>query len=279
LLTDIADQQGSQVIAASHSEVILNEAADRDIVIAFVGRPHRIDDRGSQLLKALKELGFEQYYQAEQKGWVLYLEGSTDLDILRSLAVKLDHPARKELEDPFVCYIGGNQPQKARDHFYGLSEAKPDLCGVALFDRLVKDLNTGTALTELMWKRREIENYVCTRDALLAYARHDQSDDLFEHGEAEKRSETMANSIAEMEQALRTQRKPEPWSADCKVTDEFLDPLFTNYFEALGLPMLFRKSDYHELARYMRRDQIDCEIGEKLDAIVDVASHASPRRD
>ena len=77
LLTDVARASGSQIIAASHSEVLLNEAAGRDLVIAFVGRPHRIDDRGSQVLKALKEIGFDQYYQAEQTGWVLYLEGST----------------------------------------------------------------------------------------------------------------------------------------------------------------------------------------------------------
>ncbi|HPC17555.1 MAG TPA: AAA family ATPase [Candidatus Hydrogenedentes bacterium] len=158
LLTDIAEQQGSQVIVASHSEVILNEAADRDIVVAFLGRPHRIDDRGSQLLKSLKELGFEQYYQAEQKGWVLYLEGSTDLEILRSLADKLNHPAKKELEDPFVCYIGGNQPAKARNHFNGLREAKGDLLGIALFDRLDRELGTGTSLTEMMWKRHSCPN-------------------------------------------------------------------------------------------------------------------------
>ena len=36
LLTDVATQQGSQVIAASHSEVVLNEAANRDVVVAFV---------------------------------------------------------------------------------------------------------------------------------------------------------------------------------------------------------------------------------------------------
>jgi len=66
VLTEAARQQRSQIIAASHSEVILNEAADRDVVVAFVGKPHRIDDRGSQLLKSLKEIGFEHYYQAEQ---------------------------------------------------------------------------------------------------------------------------------------------------------------------------------------------------------------------
>ena len=48
LLTDMENESGSQTIAASHSEVLLNEAAGRDMVVAFVGPPHRIDDRGSQ---------------------------------------------------------------------------------------------------------------------------------------------------------------------------------------------------------------------------------------
>ena len=65
LLTDVARESGSQIIAASHSEVLLNEAAGRDVVVAFVGAPHRIDDRGSQVLKALREIGFDHYYLAE----------------------------------------------------------------------------------------------------------------------------------------------------------------------------------------------------------------------
>ena len=125
-LTELAREHDSQIIAASHSEVILNEAANRDVVIAFLGSPHRIDDRGSQLLKSLKSIGFEQYSQAEQRGWVLYLEGSTDLAILQAFAEKLDHPARDILKRPFVHYVE-NQPQKARKHFRGLREAKADL--------------------------------------------------------------------------------------------------------------------------------------------------------
>ena len=66
LLTDVAGASGSQIIAASHSEVLLAEAAGKDMVVAFVGRPHRIDDQGSQVSKALKEIGFDQYSQAEQ---------------------------------------------------------------------------------------------------------------------------------------------------------------------------------------------------------------------
>jgi hypothetical protein len=86
LMCRFAAEHGSQVIAASHSEVVLNEAAGRDAVIAFVGKPHRIDDRGHQLLKSLKDIGYDHFYQAEQTGWVLYLEGSTDLSILRAFA-------------------------------------------------------------------------------------------------------------------------------------------------------------------------------------------------
>ena len=86
LLTEAAAESHSQIIAASHSEVLLNEAAGKDMVIAFVGPPHRIDDRGSQVRKALTDIGFENYYQAEQTGWVLYLEGPTDLAILQAFA-------------------------------------------------------------------------------------------------------------------------------------------------------------------------------------------------
>lgn len=133
LLTDVARDTGSQLIAASHSEVLLNEAADRDVVVAFVGTPHRIDDRGSQVAKALKDIGFEHYLQAELKGWVLYLEGSTDLAILRAFAATLGHAAATELERPYVHYVG-NTETAARHHFFGLRAARPDLRGLIILD-------------------------------------------------------------------------------------------------------------------------------------------------
>ena len=89
------------------------------MLIAFVGKPHRIDRRGSQVAKALKDIGFEHYLQAEENGWVLYLEGSTDLAILLALAQCLDHAAKDLLRSPYVHYIATNQPRKAQEHFYG----------------------------------------------------------------------------------------------------------------------------------------------------------------
>lgn len=275
VLTDQAARTGSQIIAASHSEVILNEAADRDIVIAFVGQPHRIDDRGSQVLKALREIGFEHYYLAEETGWVLYLEGSTDLAMLRAFADALNHPARQLLERPFVHYVG-NQPRKALEHFHALREAKRDLVGIAIYDRLEANLPDDPSLTQRMWRRRELENYLCQRETLLAFA-EDQG--RKQHGElfgATWRSK-MEEAIEQIESALKTLDK-DPWSADIKASDDFLSPLFRQFYESLGLPNLMRKTDYHALAAFVPADRMDPEIREALDAIVATARAAKPRR-
>jgi len=275
VLTQAAEKQNSQIIAASHSEVLLNEAADRDIVVAFVGKPHRIDDRGSQVKKALKEIGFDQYYQAEQQGWALYLEGSTDLAILRAFAKTLGHAAYELLERPFVKYVG-NKPLDARDHFFGLYEAKNNFVGIAIFDRLEKSLQKHPDLCEEMWNKCELENYLCIKDVLLSYAHGGNADDLFEAADADHRITIMEQCIEELENARNVQRKPAPWSDDIKASDEFLDPLFENYFEKLNLPNIMRKTNYHKLAEIVPEHLIDDDIKKKLDLIVDVAKKALP---
>ena len=276
VLTELARKHGSQVVAASHSEVILKEAADRDVVIAFLGKPHRIDGRGSQLRKSLRTIDFEQYYQAEQQGWVLYLEGSTDLAVLRAFAEKLSHEVRTVLERPYVHYVG-NQPVKARDHFYGLREAKPDLVGFCLFDRISDQLQTPPELIEYAWQKRELENYiVSSRQVLIDWA----------HASAEERTggpplsplwvSTMEERITEIENARATLRQESPWSPDIKVTDDFLDGLFETFFEKLEMPNLMQKTNYHTLVQYLPAEQIDPEVTKVLDAILEVAEKAAP---
>jgi energy-coupling factor transporter ATP-binding protein EcfA2 len=275
VITEMAEQTGSQVIAASHSEVILNEAADRDVVVAFVGRPHRVDDRGSQVLKALKEVGFEQYLQAEQTGWVLYLEGSTDLSILRAFAKHLDHPAADVLERPFVHYVL-NAPSRAEQHFRALLEAKPDLVGIAIYDRLNKSAMGQAPLRHLMWKCREIENYLCSKDVLLACAGHLGTQYLGELGKSAS-VPAMEKSIRKISDAIMTLRNTDPFGPDIKATDDFLDPLFKDFFESLGLPAnTMTKTDYHALAPFIERDAIAPEVVEKLDAIAEIAAMALP---
>ena len=278
LLTDIARENDNQIIAASHSEILLNEAADRDVVVAFVGKPHRINDRGSQVLKSLREIGFEHYYQAEQTGWVLYLEGSTDLAILRAFAMQLEHvEASRVLERPFVHYVG-NQPNEVRKHFHGLREAVPTLTGIAIFDLLDNELPADLGAKGLTWRRREIENYFCTQDALEAYAVQkvslEPAGPLFCAAEKDHRLKAMRESIQEIETALRTLGKGSPWDANTKVSDDFLTPLFENYFKKLNLPNLMDKKNFYELAHFMPGSKLDPEVKEKLDEIVWVAGSA-----
>jgi ABC-type lipoprotein export system ATPase subunit len=278
LITEIASAQRSQIIAASHSEVVLNEASDRDIVIAFVGKPHRIDDRGSQVAKALKEIGFEQYYQAEQNGWVLYLEGSTDLSILQSLARKLNHPVLRHLERPFLHAVG-NQPKQAHKHFFGLREAKKDLVGVAVFDRqdkpLPDDMTDLKSLAVTIWARREIENYLCTPDVLKAYVRDASGGGLF----AASWEEKIMGIVQDLVPPVALRDSANAWWSNTKITDDFLDPLFERFFRELHLPNLMRKTDYHTLAKYVPADAVPLEVVEKLDVILQVAERARPRED
>lgn len=287
IISRLAREQRSQIIVATHSEIILNEAAGKHTVVAFVGKPHRLNDQGSQLKKALLSIGFEHYLQAEQTGWVLYLEGSTDLAILQQLAKRLNHPAQSALERPYVDYVNSNTPPAARDRFWGLREACPTLTGLAIFDRLDRPMQFKTdasALTEISWGRREIENYLCTRETLMAWAgaqagepplqknEGQTTEDLFWSAQQQQMITAMEKAIQDMESAQAVLRKPSPWSPDIKATDDFLDGLFANFLESVELPReTMYKKDYHRLAEFIPLTQIDSEITEKLDLIAATA--------
>ena len=279
LMTDVASHGGNQVILATHSEVLLAEAVGKHLVIAFLGVPHRVDDRGSEVHKALREIGFEHYFQAEQTGWVLFLEGSTDLDVLRAFARRLGHDrAVRALERPYVHYVA-NQPDVAWRHFAGLREALPDLKGIAVFDRLDRGLQ-GNGLHMSMWKRREIESYLCTPATLEQFAsqtgRAEALGPLFVDFEIQTRLDTMQESIREVQNAMAVLGQGSPWDCDTKVSDLFLKPLFKTYYRKLGLPNLMNKKSFYELAEYVPTAEINSEVIEKLDAIADVADRAVP---
>ncbi len=260
-LTDAARRTKGQIIAASHSEILLNEAADRDMVVAFVGVPHRIDDRGAQVLKALKSIPFDNYLQAEQRGWVLYLEGPTDLAILLAWARRLCHPAEGLLTRPFLKTVANNY-REALSHFFGLREAKRDLRAFALFDRPDRSLPAEFSIPHWTWRRREIENYLASPRTLRRYAVGDESEDLF--GQA--RGEAMDTAVKRVEAAL-TELGRDPWGADIKASEDVLPPIFKRYYMELGVPDRTDKSDFHVLASAMQASDIDPEIVEALDAL------------
>ena len=267
-ITETASQRNSQLVIATHSEVILNEAADRHAVTAFVGTPHRIDGRRGQVFKALSEIGYEQYLQASQAGWVLYLEGATDLSMLRAFARRLDHPVQKCLERPYVQYVG-NRPMQARNHFWGLREAYPALLGYALFDRLVLPEGGSGALTEHSWRRREFENYFCAPEVLKRWVQAEFP--LFQA--------SMDDAIAEVLDAiLRVLNWPSPWDGDLKVSDNFFKRVFALFYSKAGMSGGMPKSDYYFLIDHIEPDEVDAEVSDALDSILRIASESVPSR-
>jgi len=75
---------------------------------------------------------------------------------------------------------------------------------------------------------------------------------------------------------MMTLGKGSPWSADTKVSDDFLMPVFVDFFRRLRLPNLMSKSDYHVLARHVPREEIDPEVAEVLDVVLALSKNAHP---
>ena len=186
----------------------------------------------------------------------------------------------KSLERPFVHYVG-NQPLQAAHHYHGLREACPELRGVALFDRLQAGMPESGALECLMWKKHEIENYICTRGRLwrlMREARHRKMNRCLclRRRKPLGRLDVMQEAVSEIEAALERLDRGSPWGDGIKASDDFLTPLFKAYFDKLELPNLMAKKQFYELATYIPEEEIDSEIADKLDAIVRVAESARP---
>jgi len=266
-LTDTVRRLNSQLIIATHSEVVLNEAA-RDKIVAFVGKPH-VMRHSDQLRKALALLGFEQFLQAEASRWVLYLEGSTDLEALRALAEAARHEVLSILETAFVCYVS-NQAAKAREHFFGLQEAYPKLLGVALFDNTPDvTVQAHPQLREIKWKRREIENYFCQPFLLRRWVEHGAKiEDLFGRAELVNRQKAMEEAITENTIPIALKEPNHSFWQTSRVSEEYLPSVFGAFFQKLGLPNSMNKSDYCQLARLLKPEEMSDEVKQVLDAIL-----------
>jgi hypothetical protein len=274
-LTETCRRFNSQLIIATHSEVVLNEAS-RDKIVAFVGKPH-VMRQSDQVRKALALLGYEEFLQAETKGWVLYLEGSTDLESLRALAQTLDHPAANLLESVFVHYVL-NAVTKARQHFFGLLEAYPQLRGAAIFDN-TPDVNIveHPQLREVKWTRRELENYFCQPLLLRRWVEQGVlTADLFGMAELGRRRTAMEEAIVENTIPVALNNPDHLFWLTNKVSDEYLPAVFGAFFGKLGLPNSMNKSDYCQLARLLKPEEIGQEIRTTLDLIVTTSEEAKP---
>ncbi len=281
MLREVANETGSQVIIATHSEVFLNEAADQDLAIAFVGQPHRIGkERREGATWALREIGLEHCMQAEQTGWVLYLNRPADLSVLQSLARRLNHAGAIEaLQRPFVHYVA-NSIAAVERHFKALAAVVPRIRGCALLDSRSPDTRDDSGLsgvTALRWRKGTINDYVLTEGALEAYAARDDrskaTGPLFAANRADTRLKAMREAID------GTQPLPERSPDGLQRADGgwvALDSIFQLYRRNLGVEDSTSPPTVRDLVEGLPESEVDPEIREKLDAVAAFGAGIAP---
>lgn len=302
LLRDVAHRSGCQVIMATHSEVVLREAVERNLTLILEGRAENLA-RKSTITNALKHFGAEHYIRAVETGHVLYVEGGTDVDILRAFATRLHHPVAAILENGArlnVYYLQDNYPgaatsserelerveggfgQSAEGHFLALKGILPELRGLEIRDNDGRHRVDGhrNGLRRLVWKRYEPENYFITPELLFAYVTtRSTGDDLFARQQQEILDDLILEVVFDGSHADHdTYRKADPatrrtlWRAQTqhRKLSSFAEAFFERFAEATGSRVLLRKGGFHELVALCDPSELDVEVKEKLDILGDV---------
>ena len=270
-LRSVAARQRSQLIVATHSEVVINAVEPRELCVT-INDPRMVADNEerSRLITSLRVLSNADVVQAMGVRGVLYVEDYTDINILRAWAATIGHRAAGLLNTelmwkPLVFQAQEGRPGiRARDHFEALQLVREGLPGLELHDGdarpPVPDTEiTGTGLQRLRWRRYEIESYLLHPGALARFV------------EAVVGTDSAAAHIEDMLAYWRDEFPPavvrDPLGEHVllnrtKARREILPPLL----EAAGLHGL-PYTRYHEIAALMHPEEIHPEIVEKLDAI------------
>jgi predicted ATPase len=312
LLRDIARRNRCQVVLVTHSEIVLAEALETNLTLILDGKPDNLASR-AEILNALKHFGAEHYVRARETGHVLYVEGSTDVDMLRAFARKLEHPAAQLIEDGArlnVYYLQDNYPEaertpeaelerveggyglKPEEHFHALRRMLPGLRGLVIQDNDGRNRSDGQTgeLRKLVWRRYEAENYFITPELLLSEGRRALSNaELFAQQPAEvlrallleKVFDGSEQDLTNYERADESTRKT-IWRAQTlqRKLSLFAEEYFRSLARATGTPMAYTKGGLHDLVARCDANELNGEVKEKLDAIVTLlgpmATPASP---
>ena len=304
LLRELAAEQESQVVLVTHSEVILEEAVEveHNLALLLGGAVDHLAGR-QEIRNALKYFGTDHYLRARQRGYVLYVEGSTDLVMLRALAERLAHPVAQLWDQRInAFYLRNTFPDRILDaelerveggfgldprrHFFALREMLPGLRGLAIFDNDGKqpvDSSDG-GLRIVHWTRYEAENYFVTPE-LLQQEVTERYGGLFT-GIADEvlRTLLLERVFGDREEDLETWKRMDPagarllWEARTeriKLSD-LAEEFFRRLGPRLGHPMLLRKGELHQLVRLVSPSSVAPEVNEKLDLLQTLFENAAP---
>ena len=270
-LRAVAAKQQSQLIIATHSEVIINSVEPRELCV-MLNHPRMLadTDERTRLIKSLGTLSNEDIMLAMDVPGVLYLEDYTDLEILRAWAKTLTHPAYELLTTRLFWKKTVSQPRPgaagiaAREHYDALKLVQDDLPGLELLDgdarpEIPSTPITGQGLQRLRWKRYEIESYLLHPDALARYV-----EQMVGSGAASLHVQDLRKHFEETYPPafLRDPLNDLPLLLGTKARTLLIPPAL----DAAGLPGI-PYTRYHEIAAVMKPEEIHPEVVEKLNAI------------
>jgi len=263
-LREIARRRACQLLIATHSEVLV-EGTSPEKIVSFFEHPHKLmaDVERERVREALKRLTSLDLLMAEQALGVLYVEGETDLNLLREWARVLEHPACLFFaQTPFWHNNQGRHPREARSHFFALQAVKPDIHGVLVLDGDHRQLSehevSAEGLIIVRWRRYEAESYLVHPEALARFVRG-ATPDLFTTCSVEKGLDYLKNQL------------PPAVYRDPLADHDYLNAtpasktLLPGFFEAADVPLT--KNEYYQVAAQMLPEEIPDEVKEKLDKI------------
>jgi hypothetical protein len=181
----------------------------------------------------------------------------------------------KFLESPFTVYVG-NVPSLARAHFEGLKAAYPKLRGVLIIDKTDAVLQEGS-LVEMMWRRREIENYLLVPAAILRFCSQAAKDTFGSSAESGDTHllfgqtlevQTLFKKVSRIsDEEFDAPLKDSPFLLDTKASEVILEPFFKEFYRMIGKYNVMPKNAFYRIAAVMEKEEIHPDVIEKLDAI------------
>ncbi len=253
-LLTFASQSKSQLVVATHSEVIIRKAVPEHLRLLWGGfRGLPMDKRVGDVPRVPNEV----LMLAETEPGILYIEDESDLNNLREWAQLVEHPLFGFLDKPFW---EATAPRRAKDYaaraFSALHKMVPRIRGVELRDGDRSASQRGPkGLLRLRWNQMEVENYLLHPEALERFVLR------------ERDGEAAAHVREYMRRVLPAGLFEKPFdTADILASTKGSDVLASILQEA-GLRL--KKTEYCRIAAQMRPSEVHPEIREKLDAIAD----------
>lgn len=262
MIMDHCVKNDCRALIATHSSRLIDAAAktgeqNLSLVTSEGLRPVKQGDA-----KELLNIPFIEIVLAETTQRILYIEGSSDLHILRAWATALNHPTRPYLENPFHIETaerkGKGFPTK---HYRALKAQVPTLQALDIRDPNGNENKSGEGLNPeklrqkrtkdiqlVYWFRREIESYLLHPETLKRFLTNQMGNEAAQRFVEDQFSRAMIQEPFEnsnfYEQGKRTVK---------------------NFLAKAGVNL--KESEYSKIACCMHPDEIHPDVKAMLDIV------------